>query len=77
MKTKETTISTHRLTKHFGNRQAVVDLDIEIRKGEIFSLLGTNGAGKTTTIKMLCCLLAPTSGNLMVTIKKIILLSGM
>jgi ABC-2 type transport system ATP-binding protein len=48
---------------HFGNRIAVNDLNIEIKKGEIFSLLGTNGAGKTTTIKMLCTLLQPTSGD--------------
>ena len=38
-------------------------VNIEIKQGEIFSLLGKNGAGKTTTIKMLCCLLKPTSGQ--------------
>ncbi|MBN1599876.1 MAG: ATP-binding cassette domain-containing protein [Bacteroidales bacterium] len=56
-------IKTQNLTKHFGNRIAVNDLNIEIKQGEIFSLLGTNGAGKTTTIKMLCCILRPTSGS--------------
>jgi ABC-2 type transport system ATP-binding protein len=56
-------IKTNNLTKQFGNRVAVNNLNIEIKKGEVFSLLGTNGAGKTTTIKMLCCLLQPTSGN--------------
>ena len=56
-------IETNQLTKRFGRRIAVNQLDIEIKQGEIFSLLGTNGAGKTTTIKMLCCLLQPTSGN--------------
>jgi len=56
-------IRTNDLTKKFGNRTAVDALNIEIRQGDIFSLLGTNGAGKTTTIKMLCCLLIPTSGS--------------
>jgi ABC-2 type transport system ATP-binding protein len=56
-------IKTNNLTKNFGNRIAVNNLNIEIKQGEIFSLLGTNGAGKTTTIKMLCCLLNPTSGS--------------
>jgi ABC-2 type transport system ATP-binding protein len=56
-------IRTNCLTKRFGKRIAVDALNIEIRQGEIFSLLGTNGAGKTTTIRMLCCLLNPTSGT--------------
>lgn len=56
-------IQTEKLTKQFGKRAAVNDLSIEIRRGEIFSLLGTNGAGKTTTIKMLSCLLKPSSGH--------------
>jgi len=56
-------VKTNNLTKHFGNRIAVNNLNIEIKQGEIFSLLGTNGAGKTTTIKMLSCLLPPTSGR--------------
>ncbi|MFA9389006.1 MAG: ATP-binding cassette domain-containing protein [Prolixibacteraceae bacterium] len=56
-------IKTNQLSKKFGTRTAVSDLSIEIQKGEIFSLLGTNGAGKTTTIKLLSCLLKPTSGS--------------
>ena len=56
-------IKTENLTKNFGGRIAVNNLKIEIKRGEIFSLLGKNGAGKTTTIKMLSCLLQPTSGN--------------
>lgn len=56
-------IQTDQLTRHFGERVAVHQLDLKIRKGEIFALLGTNGAGKTTTIKMLCCLLSQTSGE--------------
>jgi ABC-2 type transport system ATP-binding protein len=56
-------IQTNQLTRHFGERVAVNQLNLTIRKGEIFSLLGTNGAGKTTTIKMLCCLLPQTTGE--------------
>ena len=56
-------IQTIKLNKKFGDRVAVSDLSIEIKQGEIFSLLGTNGAGKTTTIKMLSCLLKPSSGQ--------------
>jgi ABC-2 type transport system ATP-binding protein len=56
-------IQTEKLSKHFGKRVAVSDLSMEIQQGEIFSLLGTNGAGKTTTIKMLSCLLKPTTGH--------------
>lgn len=56
-------IKTEMLSRNFGSRVAVSDLSITIRQGEIFSLLGTNGAGKTTTIKMLSCLLKPTSGK--------------
>lgn len=42
---------------------AVDRLDLEVRAGELFALLGVNGAGKTTTIKMLTCLTKPTSGE--------------
>jgi len=63
MENREFAIQTLRLTKNFGSRNAVNAINIEIRQGEIFSLLGRNGAGKTTTIKMLCCLLKPTSGT--------------
>jgi ABC-2 type transport system ATP-binding protein len=51
------------LTKSFGSFRAVDGLDLTIDRGELFSLLGPNGAGKTTTIKMMCCLLRPTSGS--------------
>ncbi len=63
METGKIAIKTENLTRQFGKRIAVNNLNIEIKQGEIFSLLGPNGAGKTTTIKMLCCLLQPTSGN--------------
>lgn len=56
-------IRTENISRNFGKRTAVDKINLEIRKGEIFSLLGTNGAGKTTTIKILCCLLSASSGN--------------
>lgn len=55
-------IGAKKLTKRFGSFQAVKNVNIEVRYGEIYGLLGANGAGKTTTIKMLCGLLEPTSG---------------
>ena len=51
------------LTKKYKNLVAVDDLHLQIRQGELFSLLGINGAGKTTAIKMLSCLTQPTSGD--------------
>lgn len=51
------------LTKEYKDVVAVDNLNISVRKGELFSLLGVNGAGKTTTIKMLSCLSQPTSGD--------------
>lgn len=56
-------IETKNLTKKFGDLLAVDDLNLSIEKGELFSLLGLNGAGKTTIIKMLSCLILPSSGN--------------
>ncbi|MBC7092826.1 ABC transporter ATP-binding protein [Candidatus Bipolaricaulota bacterium] len=56
-------IRTEGLTRRFGARTAVEDLALEVREGEILGLLGPNGAGKTTTVRMLACLLAPTSGR--------------
>ncbi|MBD2461105.1 ABC transporter ATP-binding protein [Oscillatoria sp. FACHB-1407] len=58
-------IKTNHLSKTFGNFQAVRDVTLEVRYGEIYGLLGANGAGKTTTIKMLCGLLAPSGGEMM------------
>ena len=54
------------LVKNYKKRTAVDKLDLEIRKGELFSLLGVNGAGKTTVIKMLSCLTKPTEGDALV-----------
>jgi ABC-2 type transport system ATP-binding protein len=56
-------IGADNLKKMFGHFQAVKGVNIEIRYGEIYGLLGANGAGKTTTIKMLCGLLEPTAGK--------------
>ena len=56
-------IEIKELTKKYGTKIAVDNLNLEIKKGELFSLLGVNGAGKTTTIKMLTCLTMPTSGD--------------
>ena len=50
------------LTKKYGDKIAVNNLNLKINEGELFSLLGVNGAGKTTTIKMLTTLIKPTSG---------------
>ena len=59
-------IETIALTKQYKDFTAVDKLDLEIRQGELFSLLGVNGAGKTTTIKMLTGLTKPTSGDALV-----------
>lgn len=56
-------IQTASLTKKYRDVTAVTDLDLTVREGELFSLLGVNGAGKTTTIKMLAGLTKPTSGD--------------
>jgi ABC-2 type transport system ATP-binding protein len=57
-------IGARSLHKRFGSFHAVKDVNIEVKYGEIYGLLGANGAGKTTTIKILCGLLAPTSGEM-------------
>ena len=56
-------IQTRSLVKQYKELTAVDQLNLEIQKGELFSLLGVNGAGKTTTIKMLSCLTSPTDGD--------------
>ena len=56
-------IQTTGLVKQYKKLTAVDGLDLQIRQGELFSLLGVNGAGKTTTIKMLTCLTAPSRGD--------------
>ncbi len=56
-------IRTADLTKQYKDITAVDQLNLQVKKGELVSLLGVNGAGKTTTIKMLSCLTRPTSGD--------------
>ncbi len=51
------------LTKHYGDIQALSDLSLEVRPGEIYALLGPNGAGKTTALRCLSTLLKPTAGT--------------
>ncbi len=59
-------IKTTELVKQYKDITAVDKLNLEIRQGELFALLGINGAGKTTTIKMLSCLTKPTAGDAIV-----------
>ncbi|HEY7416667.1 MAG TPA: ATP-binding cassette domain-containing protein, partial [Ktedonobacteraceae bacterium] len=60
----EVVLSTTGLTKHFGQRVAVNDLDLEVRRGDVFGLLGPNGSGKTTTIRMIFGLVRPSRGSI-------------
>jgi ABC-type multidrug transport system ATPase subunit len=56
-------VETHGLTKRYGNRITAVDeLDLTIKRGEVYGFLGPNGAGKTTTLRMLLGLIKPSSG---------------
>ena len=59
-------IEVRGLVRRFGDFRAVDGVDFQIRRGEIFGLLGANGAGKTTTFRMLCGLLPPSAGQLRV-----------
>jgi ABC-2 type transport system ATP-binding protein len=56
-------IATDGLTKVYGSTHALTDLTMEVRKGEVYGLLGPNGSGKTTTIRLLLGLLRPTAGR--------------
>ncbi len=56
-------VEIRELSKHFGAFKAVDRVSLTVDEGEIFGFLGANGAGKSTTIRMLCGLLAPTSGT--------------
>src|ERR1700704_5702032 len=56
-------IRTVALVRQFNDSNAVDEVDLEIDRGEIYGFLGPNGAGKSTTVRMLCTLLAPTSGS--------------
>ena len=64
--TSEAVVTTRGLTKRYGSVVAVADLDLEVRKGEIYAFLGRNGAGKTTTIRMILGLIRPDAGEVRV-----------
>lgn len=69
-------IEIRNLTKKYKDITAVNDLSLNIHQGELFALLGVNGAGKTTTIKMLSCLVKPTSGDAAICGKSIVSAAG-
>jgi ABC-2 type transport system ATP-binding protein len=54
------------LIRYYGDLLAVDDLTLQVRRGEVFGFLGPNGAGKTTSIRMMCGLLKPTSGDVLI-----------
>ncbi|MEE8374992.1 MAG: ABC transporter ATP-binding protein, partial [Acidimicrobiia bacterium] len=56
-------IRTEGLTKHYGQVKALIDLDMEVRMGEVFGFLGPNGSGKTTMIRTILDLIRPTAGR--------------
>ena len=56
-------IVVDRVSKFYGRNAAVRDLDFRIEEGECVGFLGLNGAGKSTTLRLLSCLLLPTSGR--------------
>jgi ABC-2 type transport system ATP-binding protein len=59
-------ISAERLVRRFGGVTAVDEINLHIRRGEIYGFLGPNGAGKSTTVRVLCTLLSPTAGRALV-----------
>ncbi|MBQ7567745.1 ABC transporter ATP-binding protein [bacterium] len=66
MNTRKNAIEIRNLYKKFGSFTAVNDLSFDVSQGQIFGFLGPNGSGKSTTIRMLCGLLAPSSGTAIV-----------
>ena len=65
-------LETQNLTKSFGQFTAVKNLSLEVMEGEVFGFLGPNGAGKTTSINMICGLLEPTAGQVLIKGKPVI-----
>jgi ABC-2 type transport system ATP-binding protein len=60
----DTVLRLHGLSKSFGSLVAVKDVNLELRRGEVFGFLGPNGAGKSTTVGMILGLIAPTAGSI-------------
>src|SRR4030065_127854 len=60
---REVALQTRGLSKKFGKRWAVKDLNLEVLRGDVFGFVGPNGAGKSTTIGMILTLLRPTAGS--------------
>ena len=56
-------ISTENLTKYYGKSRGIIDLNLDVKEGEIFGFIGPNGAGKSTTMRVLLGLVSPTSGS--------------
>lgn len=61
--TEKYLIDVHNLNKSFNGKPAVINVSLQVKRGEIFGFLGPNGSGKTTTIRMLCGLITPDSGS--------------
>ena len=59
-------ITTNRLTKSYGKKRGIIDLDLSVREGEFYGFIGPNGAGKSTTIRLLLGLMRPSSGTISV-----------
>lgn len=57
-------IETHNLTKRYGKRRGIEDVNLSLEEGEVFGFLGPNGAGKSTTIRLLLDLIRPTGGEI-------------
>ena len=55
-------IKTENLTKYYGKHRGIINLDLNVEKGEIFGFIGPNGAGKSTTIRILLGLISADSG---------------
>lgn len=60
----ETLVQTHNLTKQYGQHKAVNNVNLSVRKGEIYGLIGRNGAGKTTILRLISGLAKPTKGSI-------------